>query len=263
VTSADERGFSLLEMLIATGLTLSVTAGVFGMLNPSHGSFSIGVEMADMQQRLRVGVDTFARDLGMAGAGPYLGGEPAALNTYFPAVLPFRVGVGADPPGTFRTDRITILHAPLATGQTTVPYAVAGRIVGLRSHTYFVKSDPANQTFDLMHYDGTGNPDVPVLEHVVDLTFEYYDETLAPLTAAVLTDGPWRPDEADPNRWDVDLLRIRAIAVTLRVETALPSLRGPAGLLFRNGGTSRGGGRWLPDQEIRLQIAPRNLSLVR
>ena len=75
--------------------------------------------------------------------------------------------------------------------------------------------------------------------------------------------GPWCPDAANPNRWDADLLRIRAVDVTVRVEAADAALRGPASLLFTHGGTSTNGHRWLPDQEIRFQVAPRNLRLGR
>jgi hypothetical protein len=82
---------------------------------------------------------------------------------------------------------------------------------------------------------------------------------LVRLTAAQLTDGPWCPDEANAHRWDADLLRIRAIGVTLRVEAADRALRGPAGPLFVNAGLARSGSRWLPDQTIHFQVSPRNL----
>jgi hypothetical protein len=84
--------------------------------------------------------------------------------------------------------------------------------------------------------------------------------TLVRLTALQLTDGPWCPDDANPHRYDADLLRIRRIAVTFRVESALAALRGPAGVLFSRGGTSAAADRWLPDREIRLDVAPRNLN---
>jgi hypothetical protein len=78
-----------------------------------------------------------------------------------------------------------------------------------------------------------------------------------------LSDGPWCPDATNANRWDADLLRIRRVAVTLRVEAAAAMLRGPAGPLFVNGGTARGGLAWVPDQEVRFEVAPRNLNLGR
>jgi hypothetical protein len=83
---------------------------------------------------------------------------------------------------------------------------------------------------------------------------------LVKLTPGQLLDGPWCPDEGDSARWDADLLRIRKVGVTLRIEAAPASLRGPAGPLFTNGGTSRTGA-WVPDQEVYWEIAPRNLNL--
>ena len=63
------------------------------------------------------------------------------------------------------------------------------------------------------------------------------------------------------NRFDADLLRIRRVRVTLRVQTAVASLRGPAGVLFTNGGLSRSGGRSVPDLEMQFDVTPRNLNL--
>ena len=78
---------------------------------------------------------------------------------------------------------------------------------------------------------------------------------------ATLTDGPWCPDALARNRFDADLLRIRRVRFTLRVQTAMASLRGPAGLLFTHGGLSRSAGRTVPDIEIALDVTPRNLNL--
>ena len=83
------------------------------------------------------------------------------------------------------------------------------------------------------------------------------------LDAARLSDGPWCPDAFSLNRYDADLLRVRRIAVTLRVETPLSALRGPASVLFARGGTSRTAIGWVPDQEVRFDVAPRNLNLGR
>jgi hypothetical protein len=199
------------------------------------------------------------------------------------------------------------------------------KVVEAVSHTYYLKPDEATQAGQLMRYDGTSHADVPVVDHLVSLRFDYYGDpnppalkkpvsdpagpwttygpkppalgakptaypagenciftidgtglqtprlttlgggnpTLVKLAPAQLMDGPWCPDETNPNRWDADLLRIRRVAVTLRVETAAKALRGPAGVLFTNGGTARGGSPWVPDQEIRFQVTPRNLNLGR
>jgi hypothetical protein len=86
---------------------------------------------------------------------------------------------------------------------------------------------------------------------------------LVKLAQAELTDGPWCPSDSANNRFDADLFRIRRIGVRLRVQSAVAALRGPAGVLFTRGGTSRGGSRWLPDQEVQFDVTPRNLNLGR
>jgi hypothetical protein len=389
-----ERGFSLLEAVIATGLTLAVTAAVFSVVNPAQGAFAAEPEIADMQQRLRVATGVLSKSLSMAGAGPYAGEHAGPLSYVFAPVLPFRQGAtNRDAAGTFATDRITLVYVPPTHAQTTLSaalapaspvlhvaresgcpvndslcgfskdmsvlvyddtgnyglftitgvvddagqlllntpadaampaYPVGARVVEAASDTYFLKTAPASQTYQLMHYDGTSAADVPVVDNVVGLSFDYYgdpsppllkkpasdsggpwttygpkppalgvkttaypagencvfvtdgvtqtprlatlgggDQTLVKLTAAQLTDGPWCPDATSRNRYDADLLRIRKVAVTLRVQAAAAALRGPAGALFARAGTSQGGTRWVPDQEIRFQVSPRNLNLGR
>jgi hypothetical protein len=81
------------------------------------------------------------------------------------------------------------------------------------------------------------------------------------MTPPTVEDGPWCPDVVAKNRYDADLLRIRRVRFTLRVQTALASLRGPAGALFMNAGTSRAGNRVVPDMEVQLDVTPRNLNV--
>jgi hypothetical protein len=92
---------------------------------------------------------------------------------------------------------------------------------------------------------------------------------LVPLTAGSLTDGPWCPDASNSNRYDADLLRIRKIRVTVRVQTGNRAMRGAGSLaigpdaLFTNGGTARSVSNTVPDQAIRFDVSPRNLNLGR
>src|SRR3954468_18143172 len=98
---------------MATAITLLIVAGVFAMVNPSHGAFETGLEAADMQQRLRVAADALTRDLTMAGAGPYVAGGVGPLIQRLAPVMPYRWGQSdADAPGTFRSDAITIVSVP-------------------------------------------------------------------------------------------------------------------------------------------------------
>jgi hypothetical protein len=83
------------------------------------------------------------------------------------------------------------------------------------------------------------------------------------LLPSMLNDGPWCPDQASPERIDADLLRVRRVRVGLRVQSALASLRGPAGSLFTWGGTARAGDRYVPDLAVEFDVTPRNMSLGR
>lgn len=374
-------GFSLVEMLISISLTLGVMAVVFQAMDPAHGSFRAEPETADVQQRLRVGVDVLSLDLLAAGAGPSQGRNAAPLNEFLAPILPYRQGRRrADPPGTYRTDTITSLHAIAGAAQTTIAQALTAssssvqvnlepgcppsdpvcgfksgmsvlvfdgsgaydtftirsvdgfaltlqhdmadssksyapsvsRIVQVASRTFYLKSDRATNAYQLMQYDGAGGADVPVVDDVVGLSFEYLADpepprmrrpltdavgpwttygpkppdsgdncvfvgngtpTPAPrlsvlsnsprlvrLTAVDLTDGPWCPDGVNPNRYDADLLRIRSIAITYRVEASASAVRGPAGPLFVRPGTSSSGRARVQDQEIRFELSPRNLN---
>src|SRR3712207_8894933 len=54
-------------------------------------------------------------------------------------------------------------------------------------------------------------------------------------------------------RSDPDLLRIRKIKVTLRVQVAAESLRGSDPVLFRNPGVARESARQVPDYVVRSE----------
>lgn len=301
-------GFSLIEMIVALSVVLAVTASAFVLLVPSQGLAASRSEAADMQQRLRVAVDTLAEHLVAAGAGAYSGGVAGPLYNSLAPILPYRSGgTAVDPPGSFKSDTITIFVVPRSGAQAT-------------GTTYWLKSDAAAAAYQLMMNETVNSVDVPVIDHVVGLTFEYFgdpqpptmrkpiDDPVGPwttygptpsttavapftagencvfvndgsptpqprlaalgaagaalvrLTATELSDGPWCPNDAAASRWDADLLRIRSLAVMVRVQAALSTLRGPASVLFAHGGTSRDGQQWVPDVEIRFQVTPRNMN---
>jgi hypothetical protein len=115
------------------------------------------------------------------------------------------------------------------------------------------KADAGNCTFDLV--DG---------KHVAKSTMPALGAgPLVKLTKTMLTNGPWCPDSTTESRYDADLLRIRKVKVTMRVQVANKSLRGADTTLFLRPGTSGGGARFVPDQEIAFEISPRNLNFGR
>jgi type II secretory pathway pseudopilin PulG len=391
-------GFSLIETIVAMALTLLISAIILALVDQARASFALQPDAADLQQRVRVAADALYRDTVMAGAGVSQGVNTGPLVDYFAPVLPYRHGTNRDdPPGTFKTDTVTVMYVPQTVAQTTLAgagpadvtadigvargpgcpelddvcgfragmtmlmhdgrgayetFTVIGvqpsglhieRAAGALTHTsylpatttlaqltnvvYYLKTDPIAGTSQLVTREGVTGSDVPAVDHVVGLRFDYFgdpqppviddaspDDSVGPrttygppppglleqistggypagenctfgvdpatgqqvsrlpvldgsstasglvlLTQEMLTDGPWCPDATSPNRWDADLLRIRTIGITLRIEAADAALRGPAGPLFINGGTARRSTRWLPDQTVRFQVTPRNL----
>jgi hypothetical protein len=398
------QGFTLMEMLIATGIMMTVTGAVFTLMNPTQGTYKAQPEVSDMQQRMRVGADMLTKDLIMAGAGTYMGTSAGALYNYFSPIMPYRAGdLNPDPAANvfYRSDTITLIYVPPTAAQAGVVkdlgngnsqelvvqpqlncgidkhtqlcgfhsdppmraliYDVDGSwdtttltnvqdealhlqhtdklssaydsgqavITEVATHTYYLKTDINTNTYQLMHYDGTNDSeaDVPVVDNVVKLNFAYFGDPQPPmllankspcetppkgayttygprppclgtppkttypsgencafkvvngaqvprlatlagsgqveLTQAMLTDGPWCPDETSSNRYDVDLLRIRRVEVTLRVQSALESLRGPTSTLFLRGGTATDSKKLVPDQEVKFSVTPRNMTLGR
>jgi len=389
IARSGEAGFTMLELLVACVIMLFVLASIYAILSPAEGAFRAQPEVADLQQRVRVAVETLARDLAAAGAGLTRGDGAGPLTDFFAPILPY--DAVADPPGTFRPDAITIFYVPdtvaqstlasplspaasvltvasapgcpatdavcgFETGMHTLVFDRAGRwsplsIVGVASpallvrrygpdlsstydtgsslaqvsiHAYSVKRDAGGEGWQLSHHDGF-ETELPLVDNIVSLDFEYWGTpqppvllqavseqtgpwttygpkapvlgvlqgsgypagenctfqvvdgahaprladlspgsmSLVPLSPQMLTDGPWCPGPASPSRFDADLLRIRQVRVTLRAQVASRALRGPAGSSFTNGGWARGGEMYVPDQAVRFDVVPRNMSLGR
>jgi prepilin-type N-terminal cleavage/methylation domain-containing protein len=171
------------------------------------------------------------------------------------------------------------------------PYDRGAVVSQAESHTYYF--DRVSR--QLRHYDGY-QTDVPVVDNVVGLQFEYfgepsppvapkpavgvanclYDEagshvggfaalpatggSLAPLPLSMLNDGPWCGESH--SRFDADLLRVRKVRVTLRVQASQAGFRG-TGADFVEGGFNRSGPRNLADYTVQFEVSPRNMNLGR
>jgi hypothetical protein len=188
-----------------------------------------------MQQRLRVAVDALTRDLLLAGAG---------LATHTAAVLPYRID-DAETGVFYRRDAVTVRHTSWDISETITT-------------TYYVRVDRGTGTPQLVRANNEGGT-FPMVDHVVALQFEYFPADGIPIDPLELYDGPWLPSATDAMKFDADLLRIRRVRVMLRIEASLASMRGLARSLFASGGTSTAAERYLPDDEVRFDVAVRNL----
>lgn len=353
-----QAGFSLIELLVSTAIMITVTGALFSLVTPAQGTSKAQPEVADVQQRSRVGSEVLFKELLMAGAGPYQGSNNGSLINFFAPIIPRRVGNIADAPTVFKSDAITLSYIPNSYSQTTISapmppnsaelkvndqsncpqghqlcgfsvgmnviifdttgnfdtfaitnvqesaghlqhrgqdlnynYAAGAQVTQIESNTYFLD----RTTNQLKQYDGI-NTELPLVDNVVDLRFDYFGDpnpplapkpppgignclydtngnliglptltadegSLAALTGAMLTDGPWCG--SGDNRFDADLLRIRKVRVTMRVQVGLASLRGTDTRFFVNPGTSRGAEQSVRDLQVSFEVSPRNLNLSR
>jgi hypothetical protein len=82
-------------------------------------------------------------------------------------------------------------------------------------------------------------------------------DSLAALPLAMFTDGPWC-GEGD-RRFDVDLMRVRAVRIRLRLQAALDQFRA-AGLDFRRPGTNMRPLAAVTDLTLATEVTPWNLN---
>ena len=333
----DAPGFSLLETVIAMGLTLLVIGVLLELASPAASLNRSLPETANVQQRLRHAFDRLHTDLLTAGRGTVLV-SPGPLDRFFPPVVPYRLGLRADR-GEHRRARlgaITTLSVSLGGGaETTLVSPLAGLtpvvriesgpgcappdcgyhardlvlvfdergawelfrvrsagamtlalqrvhatattfvsgavVVPVELHHYYVDAEQSQ----LRHYDGWQG-DFPLVDDLVGLRFRFFGDapTGAPgcqrgvPAAAIgppveirlreLSDGPWCGPAWLP--FDADLLRITAVAVDLRVQSAVEALRGVDPLFFARPGSARGGRSLVPDHVVSFTVAPRNMS---
>jgi prepilin-type N-terminal cleavage/methylation domain-containing protein len=65
-----ERGYSLIELMIAVTVTLLVMAGVYGLMLQNQEIYEAQTQLADVQQAARVALDLMTREIRMAGSDP-------------------------------------------------------------------------------------------------------------------------------------------------------------------------------------------------
>lgn len=215
----SSRGFSFIELVVSMALVLVVTGSMFDFVHSARNAFEMDMERADMQQRARVAADALFKDLVMAGAGCRI-----------PALAPVRRGaINPDPPGSAFPDRISVVYA-LPDG------------AGIVTNTYARRVDAAGVPH-LIKYDGAAT-ELPVVDHVATLRFEYFDSENRQVAIEHLADGPWVPNAVAADRFDADLEAIRRVRAVVRLRPARTLVGVP-----------------LADLEFKIDVSPRNLNL--
>jgi hypothetical protein len=123
-----DAGFSLVEVLLATTLTLVVFAALWEVTTRAERTARAGPAAADVSDRARVAIDLFARDLYVAGAGLDAGPLAGPLGRYLAPVLPRRIDAG-EPPETTRADAVTLVWVPATPVQSHPAGVFSGSVL--------------------------------------------------------------------------------------------------------------------------------------
>lgn len=169
----------------------------------------------------------------------------------------------------------------------SITYPAGAEIAQVVESTLYL--DPAQRVLRREH---PGASDLPLLDNVVSLRFEYFGDPAPPITprppagvanclyaadgaplplptlvadhgtlsvlqVGALTDGPMCGNGM--TGYDVDLLRIREVRATIRLQAGATSMRGTDPALFLNPGSATVTARMLPDLNLVVDVAPRSL----
>jgi hypothetical protein len=106
-----------------------------------------------------------------------------------------------------QTSSLHLQHRPpINPDDFSKAYDVGAVITQMNAETYYWRQDAATNTFQLMHYD-LFDEDMPLIDDVVGLRFEYMGDASPPTLRAPVTDpvGPWTSYGPKPPALGVDV----------------------------------------------------------
>jgi prepilin-type N-terminal cleavage/methylation domain-containing protein len=218
----QERGFTIMELMIATAIFLVICGAMFGLLQLSQQKYSSETQITGAFQETRLAIDQIVRDFNVSGypsqsifsklpsdATQYATG-PVAWSPNYPG-LPCSVGTGLGTACTTPGDFDLILETDLGNGVSWIRYRLTGTTLYRAVVPKTAGGDPANMT---------SNPNVivPFLTNVMNSAsaqpiFKFTCDTLG---------GP-QPCAAAGNFGMSN--NIRDVDITLIVQTRQPDLQ--------------------------------------
>ncbi len=198
-----------------------------------------------------------------------------------------------DPDGSYDTFTVTDVNGASLTVRARGPgsgrtHRTGSPVLSIDSSSFFV--DPSSSV--LHRYDGDAS-DVPAIDDVVAMDVRYYGATEPPMwprppageanclydaagtyqsalmpvlagvaglvemTGPMLIDGPWCGSGG--TRFDADLLRVRRIRITVRLQASDPAVRGSDRQRFANPGSAKRETSMVSDVTVTIDATPRNL----
>ena len=176
-----QRGFTIIEVLIALSLFFLVMTGVFALFGPSNVMYAAGQRKVDIQQSGRIGMDTIVRQIRMAGYFPENFDSDNINNVPVADQNPIQVGTGTAVAiygaitGCLDATGDGICDDPQPAGRSQV------FLFCLTGTSLLSKAGPLGAAAS---YDCTDTAQTQVVaDNVTALTFTYFDENNTMLAA--------------------------------------------------------------------------------
>lgn len=282
------RGFTLLELLIAAALLLTLASAVASLSVPIGHAVQRTAGASDQTTTVRSTLERLTADVRGAGRDAALARSSLALVT--PTIV-IREGLDGVPTSD-EGQAITLVTVPDGAAHARLAAVVAPGAVQLHVDTATCPRPLVHCGFDddtpVVIYDGARSEFATVIARVgadrirlaAPLTAAFDEEAVVSAVSRVSygvrpkPDGTMRlvratPDSEQPLVAEVvafgvsaeaeDAWRVRRVDLRLRVQVADAALRGPPGRWFARAGSALLPSLWVPDLEMRVSIAPRNL----
>jgi hypothetical protein len=283
------RGFALLEWLIASAFVLAIAGALFATVGPVRDTFARVQHSADLAASARAALDVIVADLREAPGDASIAPQGVAIPPVMATVELLQdldTPVIAEPAAALSIRRVPLraaqgrLRSEVLAGETLLRFEMTARCAtgapacGFRAGDHAVLVSDGNVelvTIEAPLADAVlvgeplahGFPADAVLCRVVTSIYGLRVVNGAAARLVRLTDGgaeqPLLDDVVafEVTADSVNSAAMRRVSLRLRVEAAPDDLRGPAGVLFARAGTARSARRWLPDIELRADVALR------
>jgi hypothetical protein len=290
VPLASARGFTTLELLMATALLLVITGAIAALVQPLGDVMDRSIGRSDLTGGARAVLDRLSTELREAGspaAAAIDRARPARVLSAVTVLSDLAAPTPANPGRAVRILRVPlqarqgIASAPVAAGSTWVSLETThactsigpacGFLPGMtallhddtRAVIVTVQSVVAPETIRLASPAPTAFPAGAVLAEVVVTEFGLRPDPDGSFRLVRVRQGLDQPVIQQVVDFTVETVgpdptRVHQVDVRLRLEAAAHH-RGPASWWFRRAGTSASERTWIPDVEWHTRVALRQV----
>ena len=283
------RGFSLIEMLVACALLVTIAGAVGALAGTLRTTLARGDAAGQLEPAGRAAVSALLTDVRQAGTDAVISDPAVRIARSIARVVPtddLDSIAFVSPGGAVRLTRISggaqaIITAAAPPGTGALTLETAARCSGGPPACGFAPGGMAvlydNASAERVEIRAVGAAMV-VLEQPLASAFPA-GAVLAEIVTTrygtrrradgsqqlvrITSGGAEQPVLDNVARFEVatddpDPSRVGLVTIRLRLEAPSPSLRGPPGYLFTRAGTALDARLWLPDAELRFAVAPRH-----